>query len=360
MERIWSIREYREDDKKGIFDLRKAVYGEPFNEQQWDWKYSNKPVKVAKIFLAENNGMIVGLRPVMFLPLKVMSRVVIAGLNADVMTHPDFRHRGIFSTLVREAFERVSNEEIEIVFTFPNENSYLGYVKLGWPHICSVPLLAIPLNFNNLVRKYIKTTALQKPTGSLLGLLFKGLHLGGRLGKTDISGFALGRIYSFDNRFDELWYKVSNQHNIAVVRDSRYLRWRYADKPGQEYIILGIEKERELAGYIILKSNVEMFGLKLGLIVDMLTIEDKGITNALLCHAIDYFKRAKMDIIGCLMLKHTAYYKALRKAGFIEVPKPFSPKEFYFVGYTNSSKVADATVYNVDNWFLTFGDIDIV
>ncbi len=360
MKRSWFIREYTQGDKEGVFNLRKAVYGEPFDEREWDWKYGSKSVRPVKIFLAESDGAIVGLRPVILLPLKVMSQVVTAGLNVDVMTHPDFRRLGMFSALVRRAFDTVTKEGIGFVFTFPNKNSYPSYVKLRWTHVCSVPLLAMPLNFNTLLRKYVEITALQKPASSLLGLLFKGLRLRERLGKTGSNDIVIGRIYSFDNRFDELWHKVSRQHNIAVVRDSRYLSWRYADKPGQGYIIFAAEKEKELVGYIILKNNVEMFGLKLGLIVDMLTIEDKRVTNILLSHAIKYFRGQKMDIIGCLMLKHTAYYKALRKAGFIQVLKPFSPKEFYFVGHADFSKVADGIVYNIDNWFLTFGDIDIV
>ncbi|MCK4417885.1 MAG: GNAT family N-acetyltransferase [Candidatus Latescibacteria bacterium] len=357
--RSWSVREYTGEDKAGVFELRKAVYGEAFDEQEWDWKYSHNSVRSARIFLVESDGMIVGTRPGICLPSKVMDQVVTAGIYADVMTHPDFRRLGIFSTLVREAFEKMNKEGIGLVFSFPNENSYPGLVKLGWTHICSVPLLVMPLNFNNLVRKYTKITALQKLASLLLGLLFKGLNLREGVGKTDCGDIVIQKIHSFDSRFDELWHKVSYQYDIAVVRDRRYLNWRYVDKPGQEYVIFAAEKEEELAGYIVLKNNVEMFDLTLGLIVDMATIEDERIASVLLSHAIKHLKDQETDSIGCLMLKHVACYAALRKAGFIHVPELFSPKQFYFVGHT-TSRVADSIAYDADNWFLTFGDIDIV
>jgi len=357
MKQEWFVREYRESDKQGIFDLRNAVYGEPFDEREWEWKFEKGPFKPAQILVAESDNAIVGIRPTILLPVKSGKEVSIAGLNVDVMTHPEFRGRGIFSTLVQESFKLLNEQGINFAFTFPNENSYPGYVrKLQWLHVCSLLLLAKPLNINNIVKKYIKNPSLQKPTALLMRSINSTL-LSERL--SSANGLQINRIYSFDDHFDELWRKASSQFNLVVVRDKKYLNWRYIDRPGQEYTIFSAQRGKDLVGYIILKSNVEMFDLMLGLIIDMLTSEDNHVADLLISQAIEYFREQKVDAIGCVMLKHVPYYKALKKAGFISIPKLLSHKEFYFMVCLNSTEILSELVKNPANWFLTWGDYDI-
>jgi predicted N-acetyltransferase YhbS len=357
MARDWSIREYSTRDKQGVFELRKAAYGESFDEQAWEWKFENGPLRPAQILVAEKDALIIGIRPTIFMPMKIMNEVLIAGLNVDVMTHPDFRRRGIFSTLVRESLKRLNEQGVNIAFTFPNENSYPGYVRrLRWYHVCSLPLLAKPLNIDNIVKKYFKTSLLRKPAKLMARAVISTL-LSSEPSRPN--GLQISTVESFDDRFNELWQRASSQYQIAVVRDKKYLNWRYIDRPGQEYTVFSAQRGTNLVGYVIVKSNVRMFDLVLGLIVDILASDDNHVADYLIAQAIEYFRGEKVDAIGCVMLKHTPYHKALKRNGFIQVPQLLSPKEFPFMVHFNSSEIPKVLAGNPVNWFLTFGDFDI-
>jgi len=173
------------------------------------------------------------------------------------------------------------------------------------------------------------------------------------------SGDALiKRIYSFDSRFDDFWQEASAGYNLGLIRDRRFLNWRFVDKPGEEYFVLAAEHGGKILGYAVLK-NAEMFNLTLGLIVDILTLAPNNVIDCLISRAIEHFREQNVDAVGCLMLKHSVYSKALRRAGFVQVPKALSHKEFYFGVQVKPSVLADEIVNNPTNWLITWGDTDI-
>jgi hypothetical protein len=65
----------------------------------------------------------------------------------------------------------------------------------------------------------------------------------------------LRAIERFDERFDELWLEVSAGIGVAVVRDSVYLNWRYAENPGCDCRIIAAEdRHGKLEGFVVYAS----------------------------------------------------------------------------------------------------------
>ena len=55
--------------------------------------------------------------------------------SGDTMTLPEHQGKGLFTQLAQLTYEACQSEGIHLVFGFPNENSYPGFVKrLGWTH----------------------------------------------------------------------------------------------------------------------------------------------------------------------------------------------------------------------------------
>jgi hypothetical protein len=98
------------------------------------------------------------------------SKLIPAAQSADTMTHPQYRFKGLFVELSRMTFELCRQENIRIIFGFPNQNSLHGAInKLGWQmtHTMDcfiVPVRTIPLEkiarnrflLRDLYRLYIK------------------------------------------------------------------------------------------------------------------------------------------------------------------------------------------------------------
>lgn len=351
MENNWFVKEYSDEDKEKVFLLRKEVYGEPFDAYEWDWKFKN-----SKILVAINEaGEAVGIRPTVIMKLKFHDQIIKAGMNVDVMTHPQFQRRGIFSTLVKNSYLKLKESNINAVYTFPNELSFPGYVKsIEWVKVSSVPLLVKPIKTKNLIGQYIKNTTLCSILSPFVDLGVSIIfHSKNDIVSTDLS---IKKIKRFNNDFDSLWEEVSSKFNISVVRDSEFLNWRYVDRPGYHYEIFSAFKDEKLAGYVVTRID-NIFGLSLGLIVDIIAIDD-DVARFLIQKACEYLEKSPIDVVGCLMLENSSYYNNLKQTGFRKIPKRYSPKNFYFVVKIDDEIVSPED-YMEKNWFITFGDIDI-
>ncbi len=70
-------------------------------------------------------------------PIKVQidGRPYLVAQSGDTMTHKDHQGKGLFVKLAKETYHLAAENHIQMVFGFPNSNSYPGFVKkLDWQH----------------------------------------------------------------------------------------------------------------------------------------------------------------------------------------------------------------------------------
>lgn len=163
-----------------------------------------------------------------------------------------------------------------------------------------------------------------------------------------------------DKSFDDLWELSKDEIIIGVICDSKYLNWRYFQKPEEEYIVFAIKDKDNLKGYIVLKIE-KRFNLKVGLIMDILTDPSNiSYQNYLINYAIFYFKNKKVDIISAIMFPHWRYFRSFKRKHFIKMVKIFFPEKIYFGARINNDKIEIQLVKEPKNWYLTWGDTDVV
>lgn len=64
--------------------------------------------------------------------------------SGDTMTHRDHQGKGLFTTLAQKTYALAKEEGIELIFGFPNENSFPGFIrKLDWVHFDDVKAFEI-------------------------------------------------------------------------------------------------------------------------------------------------------------------------------------------------------------------------
>ena len=349
------VRESTAADRDAIFALRVAVYGTPFDEKEWHWKFEQHSGNPAKVYVAEADGTIVGLRAFVVERLKVFDRGWLTGLGVDIMVHPDYRRYGVATQVANEAAADMEGAGIPILVGFPNEAAFKVYTRRrsNWRHVCSIPFLVKPLNFDSILAKYIKGRLLRAMVKAPAQLAWNTIFRGKA---RKAQGFEVRWSDDFDERFDDLWEEVREQQGILLVRDRAFLNWRFREKPDTPCSVLVAEREGELLGYIVLWEG-RMFDLKVGFILDMLTVNDT-VAEALVSQGIQYFKKRGVDAAGCLMLPHTSYFKILRRAGFAVAPRVLLHKEFYFGVQVSPTLLANEIVDRPENWFLTFADLD--
>lgn len=143
-----TVRRAQPEDKGELLGLVAESFGEDasvWNESYWCWKHELNPFGPSYALVAEAGGRPVGLRMFLRWRLESGATSVEAVRAVDTVTHPDFRRRGIFSRLTREALRLAGEDGVRLVFNTPNPRSRAGYLQMGWQDVGRVPLMLCPL-----------------------------------------------------------------------------------------------------------------------------------------------------------------------------------------------------------------------
>lgn len=359
MKQKWSVREYKEGDEVGIFELCKAVYPEGDYEPEhwmrwWRWLYKDNPIGAARIWLAEHDGKIVGQYPLVYMKMKVGNKILKASKNLDLMTHPDYRYQGIFSKLERHALDEAEKEGVYITFGFPSPNtaSYPGHIKSGWFDVGTMRPMFKPLNWVSVLKTRIKNNFLRSLVAIGASLVLKGFAR--TQGSPTMEGLTITQISSFDDRIDDFWARVSDQYEIMIVRDKDYLNWRYGAPDANNSLFLA-EKAEEIYGYLVLCCQQEG-DIRVSSIFDIMA-KSEEIIRCLVSRAIEYCKQEKVDLIIYAAIANKTYRRALRKSGFISIP---FMKADHFCAYSSSPDIPIEFLKDAKNWLVQIGDSDAV
>jgi len=359
MENKWVIRAYREGDEGGIFELWKAVHPEETYVSEdwmkwWHWKYQENPAGKARIWLADHSGKIVGQYAIVPVAMKIGCENVVCAQSVDTMTHPDYRRQGMFETLAKAVYAEAEKEDTHIVYGFPNQFSYSGFLNnLNWFDIAPARIIFKPLSWQNALKAEIKNRVLLKISaigGNLADIMFF------RPKKSPvIEGLSITQTSRFDERVNHLWARVSGQHRIMVIRDNNYLNWRYVTAPGLEYTVYLAEKNGEILGYIVLRTLQREYR-KVVAVLDILA-DSEQIAQSLVSQAIEHCKQEKADLIYCNIIANKTYIQAFKNNGFISVP---FVKGAPFCAHSSSPDISKDFLKDAKNWFIQIGDSDIV
>ena len=347
MKKSWLMREYIKGDEKGILDLFNFVFNARRSIEHWNWEFKNNPAGFAKIWLAEDNNAIVGQYTIIPLRMKVGNETLMGAQSVDTITHPSYRRQGMFVTLANKVYYDAGKDGISVIYGFPTEAACHGFVKkLDWFKVCSIQRMAKPLNIKNLLRRRqrLLVKILQAVSKVLFGVLDKTKKLGA------FKHFSFRRIPAFDKSVNDFWERIAGDYPIAVVKDRRYLNWRYVHKPGKQYAIFLAKKGNENLGYVVLDISAK---LNEGYIVDVISPMTAVAMEYLVLKAIEYLKEQHVNVIICWTLKGNLLYKVLMKNGFLPLGK------VRFIARRNAPTIDKSFLKDPRNWFITLGDSDL-
>ena len=279
MARQIDYRSFQPEDIKPILDLFKKTFESEINENFWRWRFRENPFDQTLIELAWSGDILAAQYAVCPIPMQIQGEVCITALSMHTMTHPDFRNQGLFPSLAKRIYDRMTEKGYKMVWGFPNERSHRGFIRnLKWVDIYEIPIFKLHLH---LSRKDIKISS------------------------------QIVEIEKFDSRFDELWQMVRFEHEIWSPRNSLFLDWRFRKNPQHEHHLLGFVNDDNLLGYLVYK-NFEN-GVD---IMDILTVPEPQVGLELVLALIDHCRRKDLSTINMWLPVRNALHLELEKLGF--------------------------------------------
>lgn len=326
--RAWQVRAYEPGDEVAIVALFTRVFGAGVAARDlgwWRWEFAACPAG-SRIVLAvdADTGEVIAQYAALELPCHVDGRIEIVTQPVDSMVDPRWRGTGAFVAAAKRYFELFGHAGRCVAsYGFPSPRAArLGQHQLGYVP-AFMPVMA--LHANLFAKGRWQSLARSSPP------------------------LPVREVRRFGAEVDELWQRSRASHPFALVRDARYLNWRFAAAPTPHRMFLVDGARGVRAAFVVREGWCAESILALAEFVAMAG-DAEALATALgfaLCHA----QARGFGRVETWFPPTSWPFVAARRLGF-EAERSHSCMVARF--YRSDRPVQ----WYLDRWFYTIGDSD--
>ena len=319
------LRPYRDEDEEGVVRLWESAFGKTLDRRIWRWKFHGNPFgREVMVCVDQSNKPVVFHGGIPF-PAQWNMQKIIMTQCIDSMSHPDYRHilsdgKKLFTLTVEHFFNVFGNTRLSTIhYGFPGIKHY---------------------NLGNLLLSY---TAM--PHEHFYFELKINLFKRSRFTASE----NIRVLHEIDEQFDKLWQKNKREYPYSVIRNSRFLSWRFFHHPVHSYRTLGLfNTKNELTGYLIFLP-----GNKTATIVDIFSAGDKDELDRLIRAGINMLIQEKIKRVRIWIPDNHFITRGLIESGFKKTKEPIG----IVPAYREYNGTIDLTHF--DAFFYTMADGDL-
>ena len=328
------IRPLQSDDAAGIGALFKRSFG-PDRSQQWGaWRYFETPYGVVPGAVAVTGGRIVASYTAWPTPMSIGGQPVKGAQSMDTMTDPDYRGQGLFTKLALACYDMMAVDGFEVLYGFPNENSYNGFIhRLNWDHTGNIPQWKRLLPPARLTPRPL-AGAVRRAWGVLHPL-------------ANASGKQVDESATAPADLETLFASATTEKNreiCQVLRDRPWLEWRYSPASDRGYVWVSVRQAGKLEALLVYHRSerrltiTEMIGGGEALSVGIRHLVAKADPFRLVTVATLTSDRGSIDV--------------LRANGFMQRGNQ------KFIVKSLTTRLLPGNIHNHDAWRVFGGDFD--
>gem|GEM_PF-5805839 len=319
------------------------------------WKYLGHPHSFTATSVAYQEGQLIGALGAIPKLFKVNEDSVIGTHELDMMVRKEARNKGVFFKLFKFRLNTPPEKELFLSVGM-NDHVLRAFAErfLGYRDVDTVPQFIRILDASAFLRRRFERRLLRLFLELPLRFVLKGFDMLAFFCYT-ASGrkYEIRKIERFDIKYDDLWSRASSGIGIAVVRDSAYLNWRYADNPlCNNETWTAIDSSGRSVGFIVFTTVPETHetGVILELVIDPAC---PGVTVTLLRKALSVMKGEGVVTAAFWAFQHQRAVRALRKMGFRK------KEQNLFLQVRNLSEKLDwDELTDGKKWYISMGDND--
>jgi GNAT superfamily N-acetyltransferase len=301
--RNWAVREATAADAEQINRLFVETMQMTRAIDHDRWKFWENPFGDPYVMLASDGGRIVGQYALWPTPLRLGAIEIKGAQSLDTMTHPDYQGQGMFTVLANACFEVARSHGCEVLYGFPNGNSYHGFVKrLNWDHTGNVPL------FSRILRpsRHPRIAPALGPVADFAASLIPTRSVGG----VDVRP---GRP-SDDDIIRLLDAGRADRDVCRVSRTPTWYDWRFAERSGRRYEWFSVYRGGLLEGWSVWGRDI-LTDFPRGLLADVVAT-DHDVAVAAVGASISAARLAGVSVLVCATNERTTI-RALRRCFFM-------------------------------------------
>lgn len=274
------------------------------------------------------------------------------GQVGDVMTHPDFRSKGVFSSLNWAAIAEAQRAGVPFTWGLPNDNSgHLFFGKLGWVLAGHIGPWTFVLRADDGARK-VRWSAGRLAAAAVPLVRWQSARRRAQL-RQRYPRLQARPLRRFPEAVDAIHAAVAPRFAYMVRRDHAYLNWRFIDAPSGAFRPVGVfSPESELRGWVV--TQPPRGDERMGYIVDLCAIDDEAVAASLEA-GLALLEQTGASAVRAYAMQHSWWEEQLAWIGF-RPPKSGGYKE---VGaYIIDADHPLSSAYHTKDWYFTDGDRD--
>ncbi|WP_447591767.1 GNAT family N-acetyltransferase [Stenotrophomonas rhizophila] len=317
------------------------------------WKFADYPAPVPSYaYVGEDQGTLIGYYAAIPYRYQIDGQVHVAGMVCDVMTHPQWRGKGVFTGIGRYSLQRMAEQGIAFTTGYPIRPEVLpGHLKVGWKVVQQMPMRLRPVGIGSFLPGWLR------PLSRVVDPVLRGLQkLAAPVGKgyrTEVhSRAAFLRWLDTDPRYARFlaaW--LAGQPN-ALIKDADFLAWR-TGAPGTEYHFACLHHGDALVGVALARPTL-LKGVRTLAVLDFTVLPSHhhaapALHQALLALAIEH----RTDVVACMMSQQWAAHYRLARCLYVRTPYVFS-----LIAKRIGTGLRDEQVYDASRWHLGWIDSD--
>ena len=356
-ERSFTVRYYQDGDEDQLVPLLVLIFEDwprfdlrCTKKEHWKWKLKDTPTNIESVVVAETDeGKIIGISQGIFKWTKIGDEVLLTRKATEVAVHPDYRRRGVNSSIAELKDEKIS--EMRAVVNM-NMTSNPIIINRNKRRSDEDKMPEFPKPIKQLVKiekmgRYLKYLSKDKEhsrirrfsifTGySVLSLINTVRYLFSSKPILE-NDFSVLEIEKFDSRIDVFWEKIKDDYDFIDEQTSKYLNWRFCDLRGGNYKVwVASDKGENILGYIVVRINRIDPEHPIGYIIETLSVSEReDVVNAMVKRALNFFEDESVDAIYYTIVGGHPYQKIMEMYGFIDSRR--EPYVYYRVHNENEN-----------------------
>lgn len=327
-----TIRPYQPGDEQALLAAHNKTFEPVRSLAHWNWKFRDNPTGQVHVMVAATaSGDIGGAYVTLPVRVRIDGEERLAGQCVDLFVLPEFRRAGrrpgLFVNLAHAHYECWGGSA-------PHQNAF----HYGWP-----------IATWRIGQKYLRYEVVRD-----WDFLFAQRPAEGFPKRAVSSELEVRRVDRLDADTDALWDSVKDASRLAIVRDARYLNWRFADAHDADYELYECREQGggRLRGVTALRRCDLLFPGTTFLADWLVPDTDLDTAAAFIAMAEERANATGSAVVSTLFQHLDPRFLAFQRLGFqvygtsyFQVVIPFT--------------TADARFYK-DHWYHTLGDSDLV